>query len=88
MITISICFNAVHYILYFHTVGSDFGEVSPTEVTFNVGDNNGATRMVPVPIIGDEDGEPDETFLVSVMPQRPVDVGTSDTITITDDERE
>ena len=72
-----------------YTAGSDYGEVSPTEVTFNVGDNNGATRMVTVPIIGDEEGEPDEAFLVSVIPQRPEgDVGTSITITITDDERE
>ena len=58
-------------------------------MTFNVGDNNGATRIVTVPIIGDEVGEPDETFLVSVMPQqRERDVGTSVTITIIDDERE
>ena len=72
-----------------NTVGSDFGAVTPTEVTFNVGENNGATRMVTVPIIGDEVGEPDETFLVSVIPQRPEgDVGTSVTITITDDESE
>ena len=91
MITIS-TFNVIHYIylvLYLNTVGSDCGEVSPTEVTFNIGDNNGATRIVTVPIIGDEVGEPDETFLVSLIPQRPErDVGTSVTITIIDDERE
>ena len=72
-----------------NTAGSDFGEVSPTEVTFNVGDNNGATRTLMIPIIGDEVGEPDETFLVSLIPQRPDgDVGTSVTITIIDDESE
>ena len=77
------------HIISLYAVGSEFGEVSPTEVIFNVGDNNGATRMVTVPIIGDEEGEPDETFLVSVIPQRPEgDVGTSVTITITDDECE
>ena len=85
----NIYFNVIHYILYLHTAGSDFGAVTPTEVTFNVGDNNGATRMVTVPIIGDEVGEPDETFLVSVIPQRlERDVGSSVTITIIDDERE
>ena len=58
-------------------------------MTFNVGDNNGATRIVTVPIIGDKVGEPDETFLVSVIPQRPEeDVGSIVTITIIDDERE
>ena len=72
-----------------NTAGYDYGAVTPTEVTFNVGDNNGATRMVTVPIIGDEVGEPDETFLVSLIPQRPEgDVGTSVTITIIDDESE
>ena len=79
----------LYIIMSLHTVGSDFGEVSPTEVTFNVGDNNGATRIVTVPIIGDEVGGPDETFVVSLIPQQPEgDVGTTVTITIIDDERE
>ena len=58
-------------------------------MTFNVGDNNGATRTLMIPIIGDEVGEPDETFLVSLIPQQPErDVGISVTTTIIDDESE
>ena len=69
--------------------GSDFGDVTPTKVRFNIGDESGETRNVTVPIIGDEEGEPDETFSVSVIPQRPErDVGTSATITIIDDDSE
>ena len=56
---------------------------------FNIGDESGATRNVTVPIIGDEDVEPDETFLVSLIPQLlEGDVGTSATITIIDDDSE
>ena len=54
---------------------------------FNVGDENGATRNVTVPIIGDEVVEPDETFSVSLIPQHPErDLGTSVTITVIDDD--
>ena len=73
----------------FLTAGSDFGDVTPTEVRFNIGDESGATRNVTVPIIGDEEGEPDETFLVSLIPQiLETSVGTSATITIIDDDSE
>ena len=54
---------------------------------FNVGDENGATRNVTVPIIGDEVVESDETFSVSLIPQRPErDLGISVTITVFDDD--
>ena len=56
---------------------------------FNRGDTDGATRNVTVPIIDDEESEPDETFLVSIIPQLiERDVGTSATITIIDDDSE
>ena len=74
-------------LIFFNTAGSDFGPVTLTEVRFNMGDESGATRNVTVPIIGDEVVEPDETFLVSVIPQLPErDRGTSATITIIDDD--
>ena len=74
-------------LIFFNTAGSDFGAVTPTQVRFNMGDESGATRNVTVPIIGDEVVEPDETFSVSLIPQRPErDRGTSATITIIDDD--
>ena len=81
--------NHVIILLLFNTAGSDFGPATPTEVRFNIGDKIGATRNVTVPIIDDEESEPDETFLVSVIPQLiERDVGTSATITIIDDDSE
>ena len=41
-----------------------------------------------IPIIGDEEGEPNETFTLSLVPDNSAgDDGSSVTITIIDDER-
>lgn len=58
-------------------------------MTFSVGSRNGVSRIVTLPIFGDDMGEPDETFTVSLIPQRPEgDVGAEVSITIIDNERE
>ena len=81
-----ILLHGIVLLIFFNTAGSDFGPVTPTEVRFNIGDEGGATRNVTVPIFGDEVVELDETFSVSLIPQRPErDRGTSATITIIDD---
>ena len=69
---------------YFSTAGSDYEAVT-TDFTFVTGSSNGATMSVTVPIIGDEIGEPNETFIISITPSTP-DMAASTTITIVNDD--
>ena len=64
--------------------GSDYEAVS-LDFTFVRGFANGTTMSFAVPIIGDEMGEPDETFIIQITPSTP-DVATSVTITILNDD--
>ena len=66
------------------TAGSDYEAVS-VDFTFVSGSANGATMSFAVPIIGDEMGEPDETFIIQITPSTP-DVAISVTITILNDD--
>jgi hypothetical protein len=70
------------------TGGSDYQNLSPTEITFARGvDNGGSSRVVTVQIIGDTDGEPDETLTLLITPSNPDnDDGLTQTLTIIDDE--
>ena len=71
------------------TGGSDYQNLSPTEITFARGvDSGGSSRVVTVQIIGDTDGEPDETLTLLITPSNPDnDDGLTQTLTIIDDER-
>ena len=66
--------------------GSDYQTVS-ADLTFVRGTANGAEMTVQVPIIGDEDGEMEEYFIVSLIPITP-DTPTSANINIVNDDSE
>ena len=70
------------------TAGTDFENLPDTEFTFPINSIQGDTQVVMVQIIGDEVGEPDETFNIVLEPTNPDgDDGLTATITIVDDER-
>ena len=64
--------------------GSDYQTVS-ADLTFVRGTANGVGMKVQVPIIGDEDGEMEEYFIVSLTPATP-DTPTSVNIIIVNDD--
>ena len=71
------------------TAGSDYGNLSPLQVTFGPGSVGGiATQSVVVEIIGDTVGERDETFFLHVIPaMSEYDDGLTMMFTILDDDR-
>ena len=90
------CTTLVVSLFSFHSVlsisltgGSDYQNLSPTEITFVRGaDAGGSSRIVTVQIIGDTDSEPDETLTLLITPSNPQnDDGLTQTLTIIDDER-
>ena len=90
------CTTLVVSLFSFHSVlsisltgGSDYQNLSPTEITFVRGtDAGGSSRIVTVQIIGDTDSEPDETLTLVITPSNPQnDDGLTQTLTIIDDER-
>ena len=69
-------------------MGEDF-TLSPTEVTFDIGTNDGNTINVSVDILDDDDVEGTESFTLSASTSSPeaVFVGVPDlTISILDDD--
>ena len=76
--------SSYHQHNHFPTAGSDYEAVT-VDFTFVTGSSNGDTMSFAVPIIGDEMGEPAETFIIQITPSTP-DVVTSATITILNDD--
>ena len=70
-------------------MGSDYQALPLTEVMFPAGIGaGGEPRTVTVQIFDDDVGEPDESFIVSLIPMSPdMDKGLSVPITIIDNER-
>ena len=71
------------------TAGVDFLDLPPTTISFAPGSVGGSSDInIFIQIIGDEIGEPDETFDLVLTPLNPEgDTGLTVSLTIIDDER-
>ena len=68
--------------------GLDFPAVFASTVTFNVGENNGATKQVTLSIINDNFVENDEDFQVGLVTNDNVVFPATATVLIIDDDGE